>query len=66
MRRNVGDVELHHCPLYRLYRRRATVTPADDATLKDTASIAQYGQKEMVLDLGTCGETWRSTTDGGI
>lgn len=29
----------------------------DDATLKDTTSIAQYGQKEMVLDLGTCGET---------
>ena len=58
VRRNVGDVWNYIIVRYTDYTGVArTVTPADDATLKDTASIAQYGQKEMVLDLGTCGET---------
>jgi len=30
-----------------------TLTPDDDATLKDTASIALYGERQMVVDAGT-------------
>lgn len=58
VRRNVGDVWNYISVQYTDYTGFAqVVTPADDATLKDTASIAQYGQKEKTLDLGNCSST---------
>ena len=51
-----GRVELHHCPLYRLYRRRATVTPADDATLKHGARLPNMGKRKWCWIWGHAGD----------
>lgn len=52
VRRNVGEVWNWVVVQYQDLRGFTQVaTPDDDANLKDTDSIAKYGQREMVLDM---------------
>lgn len=58
VRRNVGEVWNYITVEYENYLGVATlITPVDQATLQDAASIAKYGQKEKTLSLGACSAT---------